>query len=68
MEREDINKCRDSMNFFIATEFPYVKDNELADVVRKELKSMDCDIDIKVIKEAIRKYLNNDGDDDIRFY
>jgi len=56
------------MNFFIATEFPYVKDNELADVVRKELKSMDCDIDIKVIKEAIRKYSNNGGDDDIRFY
>jgi len=68
MEREDINKCRDSMNFFIATEFPYVKDNELADVVRKELKSMDCDIDIKVLKEAIRKYSNNGGDDDIRFY
>jgi len=68
MEREGINKCRDSMNFFIATEFPYVKDNELADVVRKELKSMDCDIDIKVIKEAIRKYSNNGGDDDIRFY
>jgi len=68
MEREDINKCRDSMNFFIATEFPYVKDDELAEVVRKELKSMDCNIDIKVIKEAIRKYSNNGGDDDIRFY
>jgi hypothetical protein len=68
MEREDIKKCRDSMNFFIAMEFPYVKDDELADVVRKELKSIDCDIDIKVIKEAIRKYSNNGGDDDIRFY
>jgi len=68
MKREDINKCREGMNFFIATESPYVKDNELADVVRKELKSMDCDIDIKVIKEVIRKYSNNGGDDDIRFY
>jgi hypothetical protein len=68
MERENIKKCREDMNFFIATEFPYVKDNELADVVRKELKSMDCNIDIKVIKEAIRKYSNNGGDDDIRFY
>ena len=68
MEREDIKKCRDSMNFFIATEFPYVKEDELADIVGKELESMDCDIDIKVIKEAIRKYSNNGGDDDIRFY
>jgi len=68
MGREDIKKCRDSMDFFIATEFPYVEDEKLADVVRKELKSMDCNIDIKVIKEAIRKYSNNGGDDDIRFY
>ena len=68
MEREDINKCREGMDFFIATEFPFVKGEELADVVRKELKNMDCDIDIEVIKEAIRKYSNNGGDDDIRFY
>jgi hypothetical protein len=68
MEREDIKKCRDSMDFFIATEFPYVEDEKLAEVVRKELKSMDCNIDIKVIKEAIRKYSNDGVDDDIRFY
>jgi len=68
MEREDIKKCRDSMDFFIATEFPYVEDEKLVDVVRKELKSMDCNIDIKVIKEAIRKYSNDGVDDDIRFY
>jgi len=68
MEREDIKKCRDSMDFFIATEFPYMENKKLADVVRKELKSMNCDIDIKVIEEAIRKYSNDGGDDDIRFY
>jgi len=68
MEREDIKKCRDSMDFFIATESPYVEDEKLAEVVRNQLKSMDCNIDIKVIKEAIRKYSNNGGDDDIRFY
>jgi len=68
MEHEDIKKCRDSMDFFIATEFPYVEDEKLAEVVRNQLKSMDCNIDIKVIKEAIRKYSNNGGDDDIRFY
>jgi len=56
------------MDFFIATEFPYVEDEKLAEVVRNQLKSMDCNIDIKVIKEAIRKYSNNGGDDDIRFY
>jgi len=56
------------MDFFIATEFPYMEDEKLAEVVRKELKSMDCNIDIKVIKEAIRKYSNDGGDDDIRFY
>jgi len=56
------------MDFFIATEFPYMENKKLADVVRKELKSMNCDIDIKVIEEAIRKYSNDGGDDDIRFY
>ena len=71
MEREHIKyikKCIDSMDFFIATQYPYMEDKELANVVREELKSMNCNIDIKVIKDAIRKYSNNGGDDDIRFY
>ncbi|MGC8586857.1 MAG: hypothetical protein ACP5K9_01020 [Candidatus Micrarchaeia archaeon] len=69
MKREIDSKCQESMTFFIDVQFPYVDNEGLAAVVKKELRDMNCDIDIRVIKDEIRKYSNNGKEDEAtRFY
>ncbi len=62
-------ECEEYMDFFIDVQDPYWGEKELANVVNKELRRMDCKIDSSIIKEAIRKYSDNGKDDyQLRFY